>query len=212
MIGVNMENKKYFLKKVSNYAIVGGLGATLMVSFSGCENRNDNTAQSDTFTNASQKEGAFVIVEKNPSTGGYQIIDEFPAQKTTIVLREDGKERILSKDEIDALVAKESQKIDNGTSNLTNEQVSSGGLSLGEALLASAAGALIGSYIGNKLFNNPNYQSQRRTSYKSPQTYSRSVDSFKKNSSATKSTSSSSKKSGFFGGGSSSKSKSFFGG
>ena len=47
-------------------------------------------------------------------------------------------------------------------------------------LLASVAGAIIGSYIGNKLFNNQNYQNQRRTSYKSPQTYSRSVDSFNK--------------------------------
>jgi len=37
-----MNNKKYFLKKISNYAIVGGLGATLMVSMTGCENQNAN--------------------------------------------------------------------------------------------------------------------------------------------------------------------------
>ena len=35
-------------------------------------------------------------------------------------LGENGKERILSKEEIDKLVADEAKKIDNGTSNLTN--------------------------------------------------------------------------------------------
>ncbi len=206
-----MAQKKYFLKQISNYAMVGGLGSLLLVSFTGCGDRNNDQQNSDTFTQASQKEGAFVIIEKNPN--GYQIVDEFPSNKTTIVLREEGKERILTQGEIDKLVASEATKIDNGTSGLTNPEMSSGtgGLSLGEALLASAAGAIIGSYIGSKLFNNQNYQNQRRTSYKSPQTFSRSVDSFKKNS-ATNSKTSSSKKSGFFGGGTSSRSTSSFGG
>jgi len=206
-------SKKYFLKKVSNYAIVGGLGATLIASFTACEDKNANgqNGQSSAITSASQKQGAFVIVEKTPQ-GNYQIVDEFPSTKTTIVLREDGKERILSQAEIDALVAQESKKIDNGTSNLTSG-TSMGGMSLGETLLASAAGAMIGAYIGNKLFNNQNYQSQRRTSYKSPSTYSKSVNSFNKakTTTPTKSTTSS-KKSGFFGGNSSSSSRSTFGG
>jgi len=137
-----MKNKKYFLKKISNYAIVGGLGATLITSFAGCEDRNNNNNQNNgTLSNASQKQGAFVIVEKTPQ-GGYQIVEEFPSSSTTIVLRENGTERILSKAEVDALVAQEARKIDNGTSNLTNPQnaeVSGGGMSLGETLLASAA-------------------------------------------------------------------------
>ncbi|MDC0933356.1 UPF0323 family lipoprotein [Arcobacteraceae bacterium] len=216
-----MSNKKYFLKKVSNYAIVGGLGATLIASMTGCEDKNangQNTQNSNAITNASQRQGAFVIVEKNPQ-GGYLIVDEFPSSKTTIVLRENGNERILTQTEIDQLVAEESRKIDNGTSNLTNPQnaqVSGGGMGLGETILASAAGAMIGAYIGNKLFNNSNYQNQRKTNYKSPSTYSKSVNSFNKakTSSANKS-SSSSKKSGFFGGNKSSSSKKsggFFGG
>jgi len=110
----------------------------------------------------------------------------------------------------------EAVKIDNGTSNLTNPnqaQIHGGGMGLGEVLLSSIAGAMIGSYIGNKLFNNSNYQSQRRANYKSPSTYSKSVNSFKKakTSSARKTTSS--KRSGFFGGGSRTSGKrSFFGG
>ena len=214
-----MKNKKYFLKKISNYAIVGGLGATLITSMTGCEDKNangQNGQNSNTITNASQKQGAFVIVEKNPQ-GGYQIVDEFPSSKTTIVLRENGNERILSQAEVDQLVAQEAKKIDNGTSNLTNPQnaqMSGGGMGLGETILASAAGAMIGAYIGNKLFNNSNYQSQRRTSYKSPSTYSKSVNSFNKAKTSTSKTSSSTKKSGFFGSSSSSSRSSggFFGG
>lgn len=213
-----MANKKYFLKKISNYAVVGGLGASLLVAFSGCEDKNANgqNANGDTITNASQKQGAFVIVEQTPA-GGYQIVDEYPSTRTTIVLREGQNERILSKEEIDALVAQESVKIDNGTSNLTNPNQDSistghGGMSLGETLLASAAGAMIGAYIGNKLFNNSNYQSKRRTSYKSPSTYSKSVNSFNKAKTASSTKSTSSKKSGFFGGTKRSSSRSIFGG
>jgi len=205
--------KKYFLKKVSNYAIVGGMGALLVTSFTGCEDKNSNgqNNQNGAVTTASQKQGAFVVIEKTPQ-GDYKIVDEFPSTSTTIVLREDGKERILSKAEIDALVAEESTKIDNGTSNLTNPN-GMGGMSLGETLLASAAGAIIGSYIGGKLFNNQNFQSQRKTSYKSPSTYSRSADSFNKaKTSSTSSKTTSNKKSGFFGGSRSSGSRSFFGG
>lgn len=210
-------NKKYFLKKVSNYAVVGGLGSLLIASFAGCEDKNANGqgGQSNAFTTASQKQGAFVIIEKTPQ-GGYSIVDEYPSSKTTIVLREGENERILTKAEIDELVAKESVKIDNGTSNLTNPNqasVSGGGMGLGEVMLSSIAGAMIGSYIGNKLFNNQNFQNQRKANYKSPSAYSKSVNSFNKAKSGSSSkTSSSSKKSGFFGSSRSSGSRSSFGG
>ena len=211
--------RKNYIKKVSNYAVVGGLGALLITSFTGCEdkNSNQNSQQSNTFTNASAKEGAFVIVEKK-AEGGYVIVNEYPSSQTRIVLRElDGSERILTKDEIDVLVKQEAVKIDNGTSNLTNPQqdsISSGGMGLGEVLLSSIAGAMIGSYIGNKLFNNQNFKNQKSRSYKSPSAYSKSVNSFNKAKAASAKKSTSSKKSGFFGGKSksSSKSKSFFGG
>ena len=206
------------IKKISDYAMVGGLGAVLVVGLTGCEDKSANgqqQGQANAFTQASQQQGAFVIVEKLPE-GGYTIADEFPAQKTTIVVRDvDGTERILTQAEIDALVKEENAKIDAGTSPLTNPdqaEVSNGGMGLGGVLLSSIAGAMIGSWIGNKLFNNQNFQNQRRTNYKSPQTYSRSQDSFKKAASTSK-TSSSSKKSGFFGSKSStSKTKSSFGG
>jgi hypothetical protein len=111
-----------------------------------------------------------------------------------VILRDlEGNERILSKEELDALVAKEAKKIEANQSPLVNPQIHSGGMSLGETILASAAGAIIGSWIGSRLFNNPTYQNQRQRSYKSPTVFQRSQNSFNK-----KRTKTLSKKSGFF--------------
>ena len=204
--------KRNHIKKISDYAIVGGLGALLVTGLVGCgDNSNDKNqqqkqAQNDTLTNASQKEGAFVIVEES-ADGKYKIVDEFPASKTTIVLRKpDGSEKILTQEEIDKLVKDEEKKIDAGTSPLTNPnaQLTDGGMGLGGVLLSSIAGAMIGSWLGNKLFNNQNFQNQRQTQYKSPQTYSKSQSSFTKSSPTTGTSGGSDKKSGFFGGNNSS--------
>ncbi len=193
--------RKTHIKKISNYAMVGGLGALLITGLVGCSdsgNSNEQKGQSDAFSQASQKQGAFVVIEESADKQ-YKIVDEFPANKTTIVLRKpDESEKILSQEEIDKLVKEEAAKIDAGTSALTNPEMSSGGMGLGGVLLSSIAGAMIGSWIGNKLFNNQNYQNQRQTQYKSPQTYSRSQSSFSKTAGST-TTSSSTKKSGFFG-------------
>lgn len=208
--------KKYFLKKISNYMIVGGLGSLLVTNLTGCgDNNNQNNQNQNSFTQASQKQGAFVVIEQNEK-GNYSIVEEFPSNSTTILLRENGTERILSKEEIDKLMIEESNKIDQGTSTLTNnEQVSSSdGLGLGSIILASMAGTMLGSFIGNKLFNNSNYQNKRKAGYKSPQTYSKSVNSFakaKQKKSFTKSKAR--KKKGFFSRSKSSRrSRGFFGG
>ena len=95
----------------------------------------------------------------------------------------------------------------------SDAQLSSGGLSLGETILASAAGAILGSWIGSKLFGNQNFQANRQSTYKNPSAYTRSVDSFNKQKAANSAARSSGGKSGFFGGGSkSSSSSSNFGG
>ena len=208
--------KKNHIKKISDYAMVGGLGSLLVVGLIGCGDSSNNNQdqqnqqQSNGMADASQKQGAFVVVEES-ADGKYKIIDEFPASKTTVVLRKtDGTERILSPEEIDKLVKEEEKKIDAGTSSLTNPnaEVSSGGMGLGGVLLSSIAGAMIGSWLGNKLFNNQNFQNQRQTQYKSPQTYSKSQSSFSKTPATSGANSSSSKKSGFFGGNSNSSAKS----
>jgi len=81
-------------------------------------------------------------------------------------------------------------------------------MGLGETILASAAGYMLGAWIGSKLFGNQNYQNNRKAGYKSPSTYTKSKNSFNK-----ARTGSSTKRSGFFGGKkSTSRSGGFFGG
>ena len=190
-----------YINKLSTMAAATGLGALLVTGVTGC-------TSSSTQQETQQAKGAFVIIEET-APGKYKIKDEFPADETRIVLKQlDGKERVLTKEEMDQLVKKEAAKIDNGTSELTqkNPEVSQG-MGLGSVLLSSIAGAMIGSWIGNKLFGNQNYQNNRKAGYKSPQTYQRSKKSFNKPRKAT------TKRSGFFGGKkSSSRSGGFFGG
>jgi hypothetical protein len=175
-----------YITKFSTLAATG-LGAVLVTGVTGCTQQQQQQQQA---------KGAFVIIEET-APGKYQIKDEFPADETRIVLKQlDGVERVLTQSEMDALVKEESAKIDNGTSNLTKEnaQVSQqGGMGLGEVLLSSIAGAMIGSWIGSKLFGNQNFQNNRKAGYKSPSTYQKSKKSF------SKPRKSSTKKGGFFG-------------
>jgi len=192
-----------YINTLTSAATLTGLGALLATGVVGCTQNQSQEQQ--------QAKGAFVIIEET-APGRYKIKDEFPADETRIVLKQlDGVERVLTQAEMDKLVKEESAKIDNGTSNLTssNPQMSQqGGMGLGEVLLSSIAGAMIGSWIGSKLFGNQNYKNNRKAGYKSASTYSKSQKSFSK--SRTKS---SSKRSGFFGGKkSSSRSGGFFGG
>ena len=198
-----------YLKKVSDYAVAGGVGALLIAGLSGCQQKSDDRA----YQGEAKPKGAFVIIEET-APGKYKVKDEFHADETRIVLKKlDGTEKVLTKEEMDALVKEEAAKIDKGTSELTqpNAEVTSqnGGMSLGSAILASAAGAIIGSWIGSKLFGNSNYQNNRKAGYKNPSTYSRSTKSFNK---PRKSTARSGR-SGFFGSKSTSSSRrSSFGG
>lgn len=188
------------INKISNYAMVGGLSAVAVVGLQGC---GESTPVQEPVKQEQSvvKEGASVTIEKQ-ADGSYKILDEFPSVKTRIILIEDGVERILSQEEIDKLVKEEEARVEAGTSKLTqnpDEVRESGGMGLAGTLMASMAAGMVGAMLMNKLMNNQNYKQNRRTSYKSPQTYSKSQNSFKKNAAANKSRASSSKKSGFFG-------------
>ena len=180
-----------YIKKLSNIAVASGLGTLLISGVTGC---TSNTQQHE---EQSQAKGAFVIIEET-APGKYQIKDEFPADETRIVLKKlDGTEQILTQTELNMLIKEEAAKIDAGTSNLTKEQnpqMQQQGMSLGETVMASIAGAMLGAWIGNKLFGNQNYQNNRKAGYKSPSTYSKSKNAFNKPRAK-----SSSKKGGFFG-------------
>ncbi|HHD75319.1 MAG TPA: hypothetical protein ENK95_00680 [Campylobacterales bacterium] len=202
------------INKISNYAMVGGLSVVALLGVQGCGDAG-TVQQAPQQEESVVKEGASVTIEKQ-ANGSYKIVDEFPSSTTRVIVREDGVERILSQEEIDKLIKEEEAKVEAGTSQLTQspDQVSeSGGMGLAGTLMASMAAGMLGSYLMSKLMNNQNYQQNRRSSYKSPSTYQRSQNSFKKNAAAAKKSSSSSKKSGFFGNNkkASSKSSSFGG-
>ncbi len=112
-----------YLKKLSDYAVAGGVGAMLVAGLSGCQQKSDEGA----YQGEAKPKGAFVIIEET-APGKYKIKDEFPADETRIVLKKlDGTEKVLTKEEMDALVKEEAAKIDNGTSELTqpNAEVTS---------------------------------------------------------------------------------------
>ncbi|EAK0818715.1 hypothetical protein IO384_001519 [Campylobacter lari] len=191
------------IKTILKLSMMSGIAAISAGALSACSN-NTNDSSNNALSQAANTQGAFVIIEET-APNQYKIKDQFPSDETRVVLKQlDGTERVLSKEEMDKLIQEEAAKIDNGTSNLTNPnnaQMSSGGLSLGETLLASAAGAILGSWIGSKLFNNQNFANQQRGAFSNQSAYQRSVNSFNKASTSATS-GSNAKKSGFFGGGS----------
>ena len=185
------------IKKFKELASKGALAAIMATGLVGC-----NSGGGEQANTAVVKQNATVFIEKTDR--GYKIADEFPSNETRVFLREKDaegnmNERLLSQAEIDELLKEENAKIDAGTSNLTNgnAQMSSGGMSLGEAILASAAGAIIGSWIGSKLFGSPGFNAARQGAYSNPSAYSRSQSSF---GGAKTGAASSGAKSGFFGG------------
>lgn len=187
-----------YIRQLSTLAATG-LGAVLVTGVTGCTQQTQEQAQA---------KGAFVIIEET-APGKYKIVDEFPADETRIVLKKlDGSENVLTQAQLDALIKEEAAKVDAGTSELTQENPqASQGMGLGSTIMASMAGAMLGAWIGNKLFGNQNYQNNRKAGYKSPSTYSKSKKSFSKSRKST------SRKSGFFGNKkSSSRSGGFFGG
>ncbi|ARR01558.1 hypothetical protein CVIC8964_0114 [Campylobacter vicugnae] len=204
------------IKRLKDIGVASGVGAIMAFGLAGC---GESGSTGSSLEQTVQKQGATVFIEKN-SDGSYKIADEFPSNETRIFLREAGadgtmSERLLSQAEIDKLLQEENAKIEAGESGLTNSTLSSGsgGLGLGEAILASAAGAIIGSWIGSKLFNNPAYQNSRQNAYKNPSAYNRSVNSFNKVGTASAaSKAGNSGRSGFFGGGSGSGSSQATGG
>ncbi|BCZ18595.1 Motility protein [Helicobacter sp. NHP19-012] len=170
-------------RKISDYAIVGGLSALVVVTLVGCKGGDNNQEQKPQSNNSGTpiKKGAFVILQEQADKS-YKVAEEYPSDKTRVVVRDlQGKERMLSDEEIQKLIKDEEVKIDKGTSQLTKPPAEGGGsgLGIGAAILGSAAGAILGSYIGNKLFNNPNYNQNAQRNYTSPQAYQRSQNSFR---------------------------------
>ena len=161
------------IRKIGEYGIVGSIGIAALLVLSGCSSQENK----EQLASNSIKKGAFVIIEEQ-ADGSYKILEEHPSDTTRVLLKsKDGTERMLSEEEIQAMLKEEEKKIDNGTSQLTNPTGT--GLSIGEE----------------------NFQAQQRTTYKTPQAYERSRSSFNQTSTTTNRATTNSGRSGFFGGG-----------
>jgi hypothetical protein len=194
-----MKNKNFLkhLKKGLNYSVVGSIGLVVASTLSGCGDETPKETQ--VFSDVSKAQNTFFVIEEKPK-GSFTVLEKHPTSGPTraIVRDENGNERILNEDEIKKLAQAEAQKVENGTSNLMSEN-SGGGLSLGEAILAGAGGALLGSLVGNmianKMMNNNNFQQAQRQANTQRSAITRSAT----NKPTTSKTTTSNPKSGFFG-------------
>jgi hypothetical protein len=220
------ENKNYskHIKKAINYSTIGTMGLLLAATFTGCgekqESNQNSSASQNTMTEVNEAKNMFFVIQENEK-GGYDVVEKHPTSgETRALLRDkDGNERMMSEAEIKKLAEEEAAKVENGTSNLTQEGgANPGGMSLGETILAAAGGAILGSLIGNaianKMMNNQNFQQSQRNSMNRTSAISRSVN--KPMNKATTPKPGSSKptatKSGFFNKSSTAKTTSSFGG
>lgn len=154
---------KHYIKKVSQISAFGSVAVLAAIALSGCEQK---PKEESGLSEAAKAQGQFMVIQEI-SDGKYKVVEQYPANGPSRAILKDinGTERLLSEDELKKLANEEAVKVENNTSNLTKEgsaQMHGGGMSLGETILASAAGALIGGYIANKLFNNPNFQANQR--------------------------------------------------
>ena len=153
------------VKKILSYSIAGGLGLSTLAMLQGCSEQPQSAAGSGDSELAAldaQQQNVFLVLEQtgtDPDT--YALLEKHPTTgQTRAILREpDGTERFLSEAELQEIAAAEAARVEAGESRLTEDpSMMSGGLSLGEVLLASAAGALIGGMLANSLMGNSNFQ------------------------------------------------------
>ncbi|CAA6824856.1 MAG: Unknown protein, partial [uncultured Sulfurovum sp.] len=101
------------IKKVSNYAIAGGMSALVIATLAGCgggEAPKEEEKKDPTLAQSVQKEGASITIQEDANKS-YKIVDEFPSSKTRVILRDvNGTERILSDAELDKLIKDEEAK------------------------------------------------------------------------------------------------------
>lgn len=210
---------KHYIKKIVSYSMVGSLGFTIVAALQGCDGGQGQPPQNG--ANPSQgkiaeaaSEGVFMVIQQtgaNPDT--YELKEKFPSSEgTRAVLKAlDGTERILSEAELKKMAEDEAKRVEEGTSQLAQPAAQNQGLSLGETILASAAGALIGGMIANKLMGNPNYQQhQQQQAQKAQSTMNSTRNPAANNTNSTQNKSQ--PRSGFFGGSNNSSSKGNSGG
>ncbi len=201
------------IKRILSYSIAGSLGLNIVASLQGCSPQSPEQGVRD--GGYSQNQHFFLVIEQtgaNPDT--YRVVEKHPTDgPTRAILREmDGTERFLSEEELRRIAEQEAQKVESGQSRLTQDPATmSGGMSLGETIMAAAVGSLIGGMIANRLMSNRNFQrnSQRFGGGRPTSAISRAGSQARRPASSLRSKPRARR--GFFGGSRSSGSRSFRG-
>ena len=201
------------IKKALSFSVAGTLGLSVIASLQGCSDQAAPPPDMSGFgpgQSASLEQTYFLVLEQtgsNPDT--YRLAEKHPTTgPTRAILRQpDGTERFLSEEELKQIAAAEAARVEDGTSRLTQDpSMHAGGLSLGETLLAAAAGSLVGGMIANRLMGNRNFQ-------RTQQSYGggRPTAAISQPANRTKTAANAKPKSGFFGGSGRSGSSGLFG-
>lgn len=189
------------MKHISSLAsgiALGSTGLLMMSVLTGCE-APQKQAQNKFLVIEQQANGKYIVIEEMLTDGPSRaIIREKDAYGNVT-------ERFMNEAEMKALANQEYKKVQNGTSETTQQNGGSEGMGLAGTILAVAAGSLMGNMIANSLMGNKNFSRNATSSNKSA--YSRSA--------AGKAARKSSSKKSFFGNSKKSYSRSgggFFGG
>ncbi len=199
------------IKKALSYSIAGSLGLSVIASLQGCSDHGPtppNLGGFDAGQGAIEGNQFLVIAQTGSEPDTYRLVEKHPTNgPTRAILRQpDGTERFLSEDELKRIAAEEAARVEAGTSRLTQDpSVHAGGLSLGETLVAAAAGSLIGGMLANRLAGNANYQRTQQSYGGGRPTVTISQPA------RTQTANRSQPRSGFFGGGGRASSGSVFG-
>jgi hypothetical protein len=169
------------IKKAASYSMVGGLGLVVLANLQGCASEEAPTPPVPAaeqkedigqLENDLKEQNYFLVINQiSADPDKYELAERYPTEGATraVLKKMDGTEQVLSNEELKKLAEAEAEKVDAGTSELTKpvdeaQASAGGGLGLGEMILASAAGALIGGLIANKLANNANAQARTSAS------------------------------------------------
>jgi len=138
-----------FKTRVSTIGL-GSMSLVVMTALSGCAGQEQAEAKN-----------RFLVIEQT-ATGKYTVVEEHPTDgESRAIIRErdeNGKvtERFMNEAEMKMLAEQEYAKVQNGTSE-TTQQNDGGGMGLAGTILAVAAGSLMGNMIANSLMGNKNF-------------------------------------------------------
>ncbi len=152
------------IKKALSYSIAGAVGLSVVASLGGCDQMQppQGGAGTGSLQDSAMEQNQFIVIEQTAaSPDAYKVVEKHSTSgPTRAILRDlEGAERFLSEEELRQIAEQEAAKVEEGTSRLTQDGASySGGMSLGETILAAAAGSLIGGMLANRLMGNSNFQ------------------------------------------------------